>query len=322
MKKILAIGIILLFISVAVAPSINFTVVKASSDNDLVEVTTQACGIKGFGNTTVKLTREQYQNLEQYLVDFRARLNKTTSREEAVPIFKEAVVELNKYGLLPKGMSVERAQRLVTSQYQNNNMEKLQKRLLQSHLSRLGNNSNLLCLVTGQVNTSYSIFPLINIISYVMSLSYNFFLGITGLLGFLYIIFSLPDGWIYLAGISLALAWVSYVIMSICFVSSNSASLAIGNVVGIGGYWKDEHGSGYYESTGWLKSFGLLGKKEWNTVLYGRLPTLWIALTDDFTKFSLPGLIGFTGFKISSGDDNKFYLGSTLAMKVSSEPPE
>lgn len=40
MKKILVIGIILLFIGVAVAPCINQSVVKASQDDDLVEVTT------------------------------------------------------------------------------------------------------------------------------------------------------------------------------------------------------------------------------------------------------------------------------------------
>jgi len=107
-RKWLAIGIILLFVGVTLAPTINFNTVKASTDEDLVEVTTQACGIKGYGNTTVKLTREQYQNLEQYLIEFRARSNKTTTREEAIPIFKEAVVELDKYGLLPNGMSVER----------------------------------------------------------------------------------------------------------------------------------------------------------------------------------------------------------------------
>ena len=93
--QFIAIAIVFLFIGVAIAPSINFTVVKASNDNDLVEVTTQACGIKGYGNTTVKLTREQYQNLEEYLVEFRERLNQTSTREDAVPIFKEAVVELD-----------------------------------------------------------------------------------------------------------------------------------------------------------------------------------------------------------------------------------
>jgi hypothetical protein len=53
-RKWLAIGIILLFLGVTIAPTINFQVVKASTDDDLVEVTTQACGIQGYGNTTVK----------------------------------------------------------------------------------------------------------------------------------------------------------------------------------------------------------------------------------------------------------------------------
>jgi hypothetical protein len=127
LKKILALGVILLFIGVAVAPSINMSVVKASNDNDLVEVTTQACGIKGYGNTTMRLTSEQYQDLEQYLVEFRARLNQTTTREEVIPIFKEAVVEFNKYGLLPKGMSVVQTQRLVTGWNRNEYQKILNK---------------------------------------------------------------------------------------------------------------------------------------------------------------------------------------------------
>jgi hypothetical protein len=128
--------------------------VKPSDDNDLIEVTSQACGIQGFGNTTVKLTKQQYQNLEQYLISFRAKLNQTTTREEAVPIFKEAVVELNKYGLLPKGMSVEKAQSLVTSKYQIKNIEELQRKLSRLRLSMFDNNSNFLCLIAGKTNTT------------------------------------------------------------------------------------------------------------------------------------------------------------------------
>jgi hypothetical protein len=159
MKKPLVIGIIFLFLGVAVAPGINFTVVKASNNNDLVEVTSQACGIQGFGNTTVKLTREQYQNLEQYLVDFRARLNQTTTREEAVPIFKDAVAELNKYGLLPKGMSVERAQRLVTMGEHIENMIKNMKKFKPS-------STNAFCLFTGlfQGSIELNIFTILGFI--------------------------------------------------------------------------------------------------------------------------------------------------------------
>ena len=141
MKKLLTIGIILLFIGIVVAPSINSTVVKASNDNDLVEVTSQACGIQGFENTTVKLTKQQYQSLEQYLVDFNARLNQTTTREEAVPIFKDAVVELNKYGLLPKGMSIELAQKLVTTGHQIQKVPNIIKKSISEYI-------NFFCLFT------------------------------------------------------------------------------------------------------------------------------------------------------------------------------
>jgi hypothetical protein len=151
MKGGIVVVLVFLSVGVTIAPSINFCVVKASNDNEIVEVTTQACGIKGFGNQTVKLTRQQYQNLEQYLVDFRARLNQTTTREDAVPIFNEAVVELNKYGLLPKGMSVEQAQRLVTGRYQK--IEQFLK-----PISNIDSNSeiiNCLCLVAAHMSWGY-----------------------------------------------------------------------------------------------------------------------------------------------------------------------
>jgi hypothetical protein len=115
-NKGLVVSVILLLIGLAIAPSINLSVVKASNDNDLVEVTTQVCGINGVGNTTMKLTREQYHDLKQYLVEFRAGLNQTTTKEDVVLLFKEAVIELDKYGLLPKGMNVELAQKFISGE--------------------------------------------------------------------------------------------------------------------------------------------------------------------------------------------------------------
>jgi len=149
-KKSLTLGIILLLISVAVAPSINLSVVKASDDNNLVEVTSQACGIQGFGNTTVKLTKQQSLDLQQYLVDFRARLNQTTTREETIPIFKDTVVELNKYGLLPRGMSVELVQKLVTGQFLNKKMMHALTTIL--NRNAILNESNFLCLTVATLH--------------------------------------------------------------------------------------------------------------------------------------------------------------------------
>jgi len=149
-KKLLVIGIILLFIGVAIAPSINSIVVKASDDNNLVEVTSQACGTQGFGNTTVSLTEEQYQNLEWYLVAFRAKLNQTITREEAVPLYKEAVMELSTYGLLPKGMSIAQAQKLVAGNEPSEKTQVLLKTILDRN--QRGNPNNTFCLLMGNVD--------------------------------------------------------------------------------------------------------------------------------------------------------------------------
>ena len=119
MKKLLVIGIILLFIGVTIAPTINFNTVKASQEDDLVEVTTQACGITGYKDTTMKLTREQYAELQNLFDEVQTQLDATDSPEEALPIYYNAIVELNKYGLLPQGMSVETAQNLVTGGYKH-----------------------------------------------------------------------------------------------------------------------------------------------------------------------------------------------------------
>lgn len=152
MKKILAISIILLFIGVAVAPSINLSAVTASPEDNLVEVTTQACGIQGYGNTTIKLTRQQYQNLEQYLVEFRARMNQTSTWEEVVPLFKEAVIELNTYGLLPKEMNTKQAQNLVTRQNHNTKLPRVIVNTMRAQPSSTAVNS--FCLLAGLSNNT------------------------------------------------------------------------------------------------------------------------------------------------------------------------
>jgi hypothetical protein len=166
-KQPIVFGIILLFIGVAISSSINQSIVKASKDNDLIEVTTQACGIKGCGDATVKLTREQYQDLKQYLIEFRARLNQTTTREEAIPIFKEAVVKVDKYGLLPKGMSIEQAQKLVTGEYLNKKTLDAVELLVKKKMVSVEANFN--CLTAGHIFKPIFATPL-NIIAFPLAL--------------------------------------------------------------------------------------------------------------------------------------------------------
>jgi hypothetical protein len=62
----------------------------------------------------VSLAKPQYEKLTEYLDGLMQRLNATTSQQDAVLLFHEAVVEINRQGLLPKGMSVHQAQMLVS----------------------------------------------------------------------------------------------------------------------------------------------------------------------------------------------------------------
>jgi hypothetical protein len=266
-RKCLAVGIILLFIGVAVAPSINFTVVKASNDTDLVEVTTQACGIKGFGDTTVKLTREQYQNLEQYLVEFRARLNQTTTREEVVPLFKDTVVELNKYGLLPKGMSVEVAQRLITNKYQNkretNNLGLMNRYLQNSNID------NSFCLIAGTAHEVGFVRVLFNSVCATIFRLYEIlydhfeFISKLTLLNYLYqVLFN---------------SYIAVILLKTLYGFIN---------LGIGIYLSSDSGN--------INTIGLSGEKSWSGSIHGGF--------DKFPKIPynyVLGVIGFTGFHIT-----------------------
>jgi hypothetical protein len=284
-KKGLVVSVILLFIGVAVAPSINFSVVKASNDNDLIEVTSQACGIQGFGNTTVKLTKQQYQNLEQYLVDFRARLNQTTTREEAVPIFNDAVVELNKFGLLPKGMSVEKAQKLVTGDYIPKWERHLVAKLWKNSLNNDSNDSYL-CLVHG--TGDYSIVR----IPYVITENvFGYFL-------------SKLDPWLN------PILFAIFIPIMLCSEILDEAHdmnpFHILSTIEI-----------YGGAT--VQSLGINGIRHWQGNLRGdifgtSLSKFYVGCTSDYIKPCYPGIIGFTGIGITMGGHP--FIGAALIAKI------
>ena len=298
MKKLRAIVIIFLFLSVIIAPSINFTVVKASTDDELVEVTTQACGIQGYGDTSVKLTRQQYRDLQQYLGEFRARLNQTTTKEEAVFLFNEAVLELDKYRLLPKGMSVEQAHRLVIVGYQNIlAMSRYKTRLSDYQLS---NNSNFFCLITGETN--------------VTRLHGYFETGCSALSYFLLVLYMFTKEPVVLLNIIFRLETIRnlyHKINSIRIIGTGN--IAFGTCSDTGGHIPPFY---HYEpAVGWITTQGLLGKKSWNGSFYGRL--LPLATFDSYGTIYYTGAIGFLGIKLKQGDEKLFFLGSAFHVKIS-----
>jgi hypothetical protein len=319
-RKCLAVGIILLFLGVSVAPSINQSVVKASQNDNLIEVTTQPCGIKGYGDTTVKLTREQYQNLEQYLVDFRARLNETSTREEAVPIFKDAVVELDRYGLLPKGMSVKKAQQIVIGLYQDDNdgqpLKKI-RNILQENSSDLI--KNYFCLIVGRTNTT----EYWNIIKWTIGLITGSISTIGDLFVAIYFILDLfsyffPDVFPHL-----------FQLLEIIFGSIGIFFYKIGIFLFdylYSKYWEFLDWQPFllggnicfYGGVGWVFTNGLNGIQKINGTLYGQIPYL----IKDIGIYSIApqAIKHFVGLKIHDYINGDFFIGSALRVKIGLSP--
>jgi hypothetical protein len=147
MKKLLVVGVIGIFLGLAYAPSINANV---SRDSELVEITTEICGLGG-GKHTVKLTKDETEEVEQLIDDIKRRLDEVETREETVEIFKEAIEELDKYKLLGR-MNINQVQKLITGQFQNMwKGEFLEKVNIDSSIK-----GNFFCLLAG--NTDFTIF--------------------------------------------------------------------------------------------------------------------------------------------------------------------
>ncbi|MBE3093873.1 MAG: hypothetical protein IMZ52_02495 [Actinobacteria bacterium] len=302
-KKSLVVSVILLFLGVAVAPSINVNVVKASDDNDLVEVTTQACGIKGYGNTTVKLSREQYQDLEQYLVEFRARLNKITTREEAVPIFKEAVVELNKYGLLPKGMSVEKAKELVIGGSQKQNILNLLEKVFTKYYKETNTSivHNFFCLITGETNRT-------NFLKPIHWLIFNSFM-LNDLLWLSPYVFL----WL-LSSLMIPLEAIVYFLTDTYTGFHSGLSIFFGNYP----YSLDE----YTPAQGWVSTIGLNGKKNITGSFWGQKIVNWWSNEEWEMNYTWRGCVGFTGLILTINTSTYTnYIGTALSVNIGPDRP-
>ena len=300
-RKGFVICIFLLFVGVTIASSINFTIVNATTDSDLVEVTTHFCGINGIGNTTVKLPRGQYQNFEHYLAEFRARLNHTATREDAIPLFKDAIVELSKYGMLPNGMSISQTQRLVTGG--NCNIRKLY-----SYGTRLGNiqgfnHSNVLCLIAGGTKET--------------SLHSHFEIGcsiLTYMLFGLYILAHLvSDDPVVFMNIIYFIQGIRDLYHTIHLLSIiGSGMISFGTCIGTEGSIPP-----FYHlepATGWITTLGFFGKKSWDGSFYGHIQPL-LSFDASETIYYI-GALGFQGIKLNRGSEELLFLGSAVYVNI------
>jgi len=231
LKKSLVVTIFFLVIAITIVPSVNVSVAKAATDNELVEVTTKMCGIKGFRDYTVKLTKQQYYEVQQLTDGIKERLDNATTRDESVAICNEAIVKLNTYGLLPKGMSVERAQKLISSSDNYQNYLGFLNKLFKKNQLSFEDNENWCCVFASRSNCVLVLNSLYRLFFRIYdSLSYVAKIFLTFICAFIY--FFQPfflwcpiefidaageprNGWVFTAGLNGIKTWEGYLMGAI-----------------------------------------------------------------------------------------------------------
>ena len=187
MKKKILIGSILAVVLLTLV-SFSSVVGKVSSDEELVEFDVEFCGLGK--KHTVKITQQEADEVELLFGEIHERLNEVETREEAEEIFKKAAMELNQYGLLPKGMSVEQAQKLVAGEYSKDKGLPIFEKV--SHENSIQENQdNFFCFVSGTVYDGYATGQL-GMIGGILALlgMFVFIFGILDVIGMLLMVMS------------------------------------------------------------------------------------------------------------------------------------
>jgi len=305
-KKSVVVSVILLFIGVTTAPSINVSVVKASDDNELVEVTTQVCGIKGDNNHTVQLTKQQAREIKTVFDDLKNRMSTAGSMEETQWIFNDTLTSMSRYNLLPNGMNIEQAKRLVSSTVHNQKIISFLQKISTKFLAdaKAGTIQNSFCLIAG--NTSDT----------------HFAKHVTKLTMRLYDIMDYSSGNHILVVVSTSF-WI------VCNQLSSISQMILqrqGNHCGVSIFFGNYHHYPYpnwlYPAHGWISTNGINGKQNISGSFWGQKVTSgWQPQDDWHMNYTWRGCVGFTGLITYFGSDSAYYLGSALHVNVGPNRP-
>ena len=306
MKKLLVFGVIILFLGLAIAPSINANLPK---EQEYI-ITTELCGIKGYIPKNIQLTQKQADKLDIIFEGIKERLATAISQDEATQIIDDALTELRKNGIITQ-YEMEKARELIKTryaQYKDNSI--IQKALLQPN-RQLNNQSNYFCTVAGESNNTFPIPPLAmgvgKLATKIFELAqYN---------KYIYLLLGLMQTHLIL------LSW------NLLHPVAIWNGISFGSCVGIISNSTIEYG--FIPAYGWSTSFGLLGKRTWEGTFYGQIEEIFFTAMFDFAIWNLIGIKGFTGIKIVYQSDEPIpdyygcrYLGIASQENIGYETPE
>lgn len=297
MKKALVIGVIFLYISIAIQPVIIAEATIEPDDFNLVEITVEIYELDKTYNHTVMLTKEHVEELELLINKTKTELDGSDNSDVAENIFMNAVLSFNEFSLLPDSISVTEAQRLVKGEEQNPRIVKLFERYYNKNQKSPDNEGNTLCLIAGKSINTVFIAPIaLTIFIYGASFIFRNLL--------FWRLFSRnisPEIFSFYEKLN----YFREAFWCVLGAGLNFLPLKIGTFIHYG--WISFDYDDWYgwvideiPAKGWVSTYGLSGKKQW---------------TGDFSGEA----IGFTGIKIFTGLLDFFYLGAALRVKIENE---
>ncbi len=302
--KVVTVGIIFLIVSIIYAPCITINMAKASNDNDLVKVITQAYDISGDYTYTVLVTQQQLLEIQQLLDELKNRLSSAESMEETQQIFNETIVSLSSYNLLPRGMNIEQAKRLVNNVNQKliTNYQKISS-IFQAD-TKTGMIQNSCCYIAG--NTSNTHFTkLAKRITHRLVAFMDYTTG------------NAP-----LVKVATAFWFVFSQLSKITQTILYQNGSHYGVCIYFGNYHYYPYPNWLSPAQGWISTNGINGKQNISGSFWGQKMTSgWQQQDDWYMNHTWRGCMGFTGLITYIGSDSAYYLGSALQVQVGPNRP-
>ena len=169
LNKTLGVGVIVILIGAAFAPSLY-----AESINDkLVKVTIEFCGI---GKRHIEnLKSDEAEELDVLFDTIRLKLDNAKSEDETIQIFNEGIRELDRYGLLGS-ISITQAQSFITGKYKKSRL----------NILSLDENENRNCLIIGKTTQTWFESPG-TVLCYKIMDNTNYILWLISFVGYIYL---------------------------------------------------------------------------------------------------------------------------------------
>lgn len=115
-RKKFIIFVIILIIGLSNIPSIYANILNQPLSNEMIEYEQEIFGPQGIEKNRISINEEDAIEVEKLFNEIESKLNNAKEHHEIIKIYNEAIINLDKYGLLGD-LTVEQTKELITSGY-------------------------------------------------------------------------------------------------------------------------------------------------------------------------------------------------------------